>query len=125
MKDEERAKIEPEFNHALEIWRDGDGRAAIFILERLASEYPNRPAILGVLGAIYSGLGEHERAVDYFQQTLSLSPKSELASRALFFSLCDIGRYGDAMSEMERYLSIAQSKEYDLLIQETLEELEK
>ncbi len=125
MKAEDGAKIEPEFNRALAIWHNGDGRAAIPILEQLLSEYPKAPFILGVLGAIYYDLEDYERASDYFQRTLLLNPKSELASRGLFFSLHDVGKHGEAISEVERYLSIAQSKEYDLLIQETLEALDE
>jgi predicted Zn-dependent protease len=122
MKAEERAKIESEFNRAIEIWRDGDGQMAVQILERLASEHPNRPFILGMLGAIYRSLGDYERAVGYFQQTASLSPKSELASLGLFHSLWQLERREAAMDEMTRFLSVASSEEYDLLINESLGE---
>ena len=125
MKAEDRARIEPEFNRALELWRGGDARAAASILERLSLEYPNRPYILGLLGAIYyRSLGDYERAANYFGQTVSLSPKSELASRGLFFSLRELGRHEEAMAEMARFLSVAPSKEYDLLVRESLEDLD-
>ena len=124
MRAEERAKIEPLFNCALEFWRGGDAHAAAEIFERLALEYPNRPYILGMLGAVYRDLGDYERAVDCFRRTLSLSPKSELASRALFFSLWDIGKHDEAIAEMERFLSVAKSKEYDLIVREMIEGLD-
>jgi predicted Zn-dependent protease len=125
MKAEEKAKIEPEFNRALEAWHDGDGDMAVQILKRLASKYPNRAFILGMLGAIYQSLDDNERAAGYFQQTASLSPKSELASLGLFHSLWQVGRRDEAMDEMTRFLSAASSEEYDLLIEESLGEVER
>src|SRR2546423_13344136 len=124
MKAEERAKIEPRFNRALEIWRGGDGRIAVEILEQLALEYPNRPFILGVLGNIYRGLGDYERAADYFRRTTLLSPKSELASLGLFQSLRDAERQDEAIAEMERFLCVAQSEIYELFVRESLEYLD-
>lgn len=124
MNAQERAKIEPEFNRALEIWRNGDGQMAVQILERLDSEYPSRPFILGMLGAIYRSLGDHGRSLGYFQQAASLSPQSELASLGLFHSLWEAGRQEEALDEMRRFLSVASSEEYDLLIKESLEDLE-
>jgi tetratricopeptide (TPR) repeat protein len=123
MKAEEKAKIEPIFNKALEFWRGGDGRTAASMLERLALEYPNRPFILGMLGAIYRSLEEYERAVEYYSRTTALSPKSELASLGLFHSLWRVGRHEEAMAEMTRFTSVAPSKEYDLLVSESLGEL--
>jgi tetratricopeptide (TPR) repeat protein len=124
VKAEDRARIELDFNCALDLWHGGDGRAAAEILERLASAYPDRPAILGMLGAIYRSLGEHERAVGYYQRTAALSPKSELASLSLFHSLWQVGRRDEAMDEMARFLTVAPSEEYNLLVRESLGEVE-
>jgi tetratricopeptide (TPR) repeat protein len=123
MKAEDKAKIESAFNRAIKIWHEGDDRAAILMLERLAVEYPNNPAILGVLGGIYYGLEEYKISSDYFQRTLALSPKSDLASRGLFFSLRNIGKSDEAISEMERFLPVSQSEEYDFLVREALDYL--
>ena len=124
MKSKDRAKIEPEFNRAVDIWHSGDGHTAAEILMRLASAFPKNPAILGMLGAIYHRLEDYARASDYFQQTVSLSPKSELASLGLFHSLWRVGRYDEAVTEMERFLSISESEEYSLLVKDMLEDLD-
>jgi tetratricopeptide (TPR) repeat protein len=124
VKAKDRARIEPDFNSALDLWHGGDGRAAIEILERLASEYPDQPAILGMLGAISRSLRDYERAVDYYQQTTALSPRSELASLGLFHSLWQVGRRDEAMDEMARFLTVAPSEEYNLLMKESLGEVE-
>ena len=124
MKADDRAKIEPEFNRALETWRNGDGQLAVQILERLAAEYANQPAIFGMLGAIYRSLDDYELAVGNFQRAASLSPKSELASLGLFHSLWQVGRREEAMDEMSRFLLVAPSEEYALLIEDSLDDLD-
>lgn len=122
MEAEDRARIEPDFNRALELWHGGDGRAAAGILKRPASEYPDHPATLGMLGAIYQSLGEYDRAVYYFKKTAALSPKSELAALGLFHSLWRVGRHDEAMDEMMCFLSVAPSEEYNRLVRESFGE---
>jgi predicted Zn-dependent protease len=124
MEAEDRAKFESEFNRALDIWHDGDGRSAAEILTRLLSSHPRHPAILGMLGAIYHRMENYERAAVYFRQTVSLSPNSELASLGLFNSLWQVNRHDEAVAEMERFLSVSESDEYDLLIKDMIEDLD-
>ena len=78
----------------------------------------HRAAILGVLAHIYFTQRDLSKALDCYIETVSLSPKSELASLGLFHTLWDLGRAGEACNEAKRFLSLRESEEYFLLIEE-------
>ncbi len=122
MNAEEKSEIEPEFNRALRLRDSGDWLGAAAILERIDAEYPNKAAVLGMWGSIYFHLKDWERAIALYRRTVSLSPKSELASLCLFHSLRNVGKYEEALVEMGRFLSVSDSAEYRQLIKEMNEE---
>jgi tetratricopeptide (TPR) repeat protein len=119
MTEDEKIKIEPEFNHALDLWHANKSQEAIEILKKLDLEFPNQAAISGMIGAIYFYLEDWANSLMYYQQTAKLSPQSERASIGLFHSLWHHGRFDDALEEAERF--VAQngfSQAYALILEE-------
>ena len=113
---EQRIKIEPLFNEGIRLWKAGDYAAALAILRKLFKQHPRHPSITDAIGSIYREMGKLRKAKDFFQRTVELSPESELASRALFHTLFSLGHKEEAFAEMNRFLSVADSTEYRLLI---------
>ena len=64
-------------------------------------------------------------AHELFARIVTLQPRSELASRGLFFSLWKLGRFRDALDEMQRFLSTSDSEAYRQLLSDMIESLEK
>ena len=89
--------------------------------EILSMSLKHKAPVLGVMGHIYYKLKDFEKALDCYEKTVSLSPKSELASLGLFHTLWDMERERDAFEEAKRFLSIRESKEYFQLIEEMRE----
>jgi tetratricopeptide (TPR) repeat protein len=118
MNAELKAKIEPEFNRALQLRDKGDLIGAASIFERLDKENPNQSVILGMWASIYFHLEDWKKALPLYQRTTQLKPKSELASFGLFHSLWNLGKQDEAFSEMRRFLSISDSEEYRQLIKD-------
>jgi tetratricopeptide (TPR) repeat protein len=89
---------------------------AITHLERLVEEEPGLLPAWLVLGGLYSDVRRFSDAAAAFRRFLSTSPKSELASLGLFHALWDLGREEEAVAEMHRFLEVADSKMYRLLL---------
>jgi tetratricopeptide (TPR) repeat protein len=118
MKDEVRAKIEPEFNRALKLRDQGDWLGAAEVFEQLNKENPNQSVILKMWASVYFHLEDWHKALPLYERAASLSPKSELSSLGLFHSLWNLGKQEEAFAEIRRFLSISDSKEYRQLIKE-------
>jgi len=115
----DKAKIESEFNRASSLWKEGKPAEAIRIFKKLDQKFPNQLAILGMIGAIYFRTDDYANALVYWEKVVKLSPKSELASRALFHTLFRHERYDDAFSEANRFIKLnGYSKEYALIMEE-------
>jgi len=114
-----RKKIEPEFNKASKLWQEGKTAEAARIFRRLNQEFPNQPAILGMLGAIHFTKGDYVASLEYYQRVVNLSPKSELASRAYYHSLLRNERYDEALAEATRFVKQnGLTKEYEEIMAE-------
>ena len=114
-----KAKIEPDFNRASSLWHEGKLLEAARIFKGLDKKFPNQPAILGMLGAIYFTTGNYANALTYWEKVVKLSPKSELASRALFHTLLQHERFDDALTEANRFIKLnGYSKEYAMIMEE-------
>lgn len=127
MTEDEKLKIEPEFNQALGLWREDKPFEAIKILKKLNKNFPNQSAILGMIGAIYFCLDNWKNSCIYYKKTVKFSPKSELASIALFHSLFQLKKYNKGFDEIKRFLSISKKlnikfKKYNLLMNDWKEE---
>lgn len=120
MSDEnETTEAEKLFEEAIKL-RDSDKcLEAIEKFNEILSKSPKYKApVLGVMGHIYFKLKDLEKALDCYEKTVNLSPKSELASLGLFHTLWNLGRHDDAFNEMKRFLSLSSSEEYTHLLSE-------
>jgi predicted Zn-dependent protease len=119
MTEDEKNKIEPKFNYAIKLWHNKKTNKALSILKSLEKEFPNQPTILGMIGAIYFSIKDWLNSSIYYEQTIKLSPKSELASIAFFHCLWNQERFDDAFSEASRFMKLTGfSKEYALIFEE-------
>lgn len=118
MTDEDRQKIEPSFNRALDI-REKNPLEAIKILKELDEKHPNQPAIIGMIGGIYFGMNDYAQSLPYYEKVAHLSPKSELASLGLFHCLWRHERIDDAFEEARRFIKLnGYSEEYAFALEE-------
>ena len=70
------------------------------------------------LGATLWELGRLAEAEPYAQETVRLSPMSELASKCLFHILWDSGETAAAVDEIHRFLSVSESPDYEDILKE-------
>ena len=130
-KDERKNKeisleFESKFNHAMDTLRvKEDLNSALREFRILAEQYPDRPAIYGMMGHVLWELGELEKAMLCFRKVTELNPHSELGSLGLFHLLWELERFDEAFTEMRRYMSIADSEEYKTLLKGILDELKE
>ena len=76
-----------------------------------------------MIGAIYFSLEDWSNSLLYYEQTVKLSPKSELASTALFHSLRHHARFDEAFEEAKRLIKLnGYSEEYALIMKELEED---
>lgn len=105
-------------NRAIELGRQGKHRAAVKVLIPMLESHPRSAAVYGYLGGSYFELGEYDQSTECFRKATRISPKSELASLGLFHSLWSQGSLPEAFEEMKRFLSSADSKEYETLLRD-------
>jgi predicted Zn-dependent protease len=96
----------------------GSFEQALALAMPLLDSHPNDARVLGVSAGVLWRAGRLEEAVGLFARAASASPKSELASLGLFHCLWGLNRPEEAKAEVARFLSIASSREYDLLLEE-------
>jgi predicted Zn-dependent protease len=111
-------KLDRQFNAAIQANRAGRTVYAIRVLKALAAGNPNSAAILGYLAGVYYMQERFEDAEKTFRRTVTLSPKSELASLGLFHSLWQLGRRHESFAEMRRLLTDVDSEEYKTLLRD-------
>ena len=108
--------FESRFDEAFRL-RDADRRSeALEILLALEGANPKRAALLGMIATLYRELGDIEQSVKYFQRTVDISPRSELASLGVFHGLFALGRKNEAFAEMRRFMDRSDSPEYRRLM---------
>lgn len=109
MKSENADKL---FNEAIDL-RDKDNLAeALTILSKIV-ETPPAIDVLRVKGKIHWDLRQLPEAISCFRNATRYYPDDEIASLALFHTLSNNGQDNEATEEMERFLSIASSEEYE------------
>jgi tetratricopeptide (TPR) repeat protein len=78
---------------ALKAGRSRDPEAELAARQELISEFPRRESFdRGILGAVLSGLGKREQALDVFQQGLASDPKN---GDLLNFESYEMAKWGD------------------------------
>ncbi|HYQ00033.1 MAG TPA: tetratricopeptide repeat protein [Polyangiaceae bacterium] len=105
-------------SNATELASRGEFSKALGVLEPLAVSEPNDPRVLGVLAGVYFRQDRFEEAARYFRRATERSPRSELASLGLFHALWKLGEQLSAEQELTRFLSIRESEEYRMLLEE-------
>lgn len=107
---------------AIDLKNQEDYQGAVRALSAIVGEYPKCAPAHGLMGSIYLlKLNKPRKAVDCFEKTIQLSPKSEMASLGLFHSLWKLDRQIEALEEMKRFQQVAHSKDYDEILAEIQE----
>lgn len=100
----------PDCLHSLGILCHQTGRhdeAASMIGKAIERSGGKSPAYFHHLGAVYSALGQHERAIATLKQGLTLDPKSAEAHNNLGIAYYSSGRVTEAADHFERALSLS------------------
>ncbi len=106
------------FDEALRLRDQGFLAEARGILSQLCKTAGVTAAMFAVLGDVLWELDCLSDAIHAFRRAFELSPRSDVASFGLFHTLFQAGRNDDAFGEMRRFLSIADSTEYETLLSE-------
>jgi predicted Zn-dependent protease len=108
--------LESEFERATALRDAGDLAGARSILEQLGERHPAVFGIWLILGGVQMAQSDYEAAERSLSIAITLRPRSELASLAMFHTLKHLNRVNDAFGEMRRFLAIRpESREYELL----------
>jgi len=113
-------------------WKNKRFDEALDTFTIMEKRWPNSPQVLGWLGTVHEDLGHLERAIEYLEQTVRVSPLSELASISLFHVLRKAGEafqdysYWDrSIAEAERFIHLLgrPSVQYGLILKDLRGEL--
>jgi predicted Zn-dependent protease len=111
-----KASATPEFkellNQALALKNQKRYAEAAQILEGLRERHPQSASAHAIFGDVLWEQNKVAEAIPAFQKAVELAPTSELASLGLFHTLLESGDKQRAIAEMNRFLSVADSKEY-------------
>lgn len=105
-----------DFEIALRLRDSGNLAGEIEILSRICQSKTERSATFVVLGQAEWESGSLVEAINSFKHAVEMAQRSEVASLGLFHSLFEAGRTDEAFNEMHRFLSIAESPEYEQLL---------
>lgn len=86
------------------------------ILRELVKRRPDSALFNATLANSLNTLGQFDEAENYFRTAIFLSPGSERISLGLFHSLWGRGKRDEALEEMKRFVSLADSDEYRLIL---------
>lgn len=114
--DEEQ--YEKAMQRALELRNPGNLREAAKILKQLEPVGAQHPGVFGLLGATPWKLGRLAEAEHPARRAVELCPHSDLASRILFHILWDSGETAAAVEEVNRFLSVSESDDYEDILKE-------
>ena len=109
------------FQEAVKLRDQGKFDEALVVLERLFSKDPRNLAVLFVMEDLNWDLGRLDKAADFFRLAIDVSHNSETASLGLFHCLWKMGEKVEALDEMERFMSISYSKDYEEILNEITE----
>lgn len=115
-------KADEKFKEAISHRDAGELGAARDILADLAMSPDATAAVFAVLGSIHWDLGDLSSAIRCFQDAAQIAPTAEVVSVGLFHTLFEAGRHEEAFDEMRRFLSIADSEEYQQLLADILKD---
>lgn len=105
------------YDDALELRQHQHPRDAVRILKELEGMHVHRPAVIGMLGTILLyDLEDVDGALPYLRESVSLSPRSEVSSIALFHAWIRKGERAQALREAKRFVLRRPSDEYSRLL---------
>jgi hypothetical protein len=105
-------------NQAIALESNGQLLAAVQLLTTLARECSDASSVHGYLAWYLSQSGRHEEAAMHSSEAVGLSPASERASLVHFHALWSSGQHLEAIAEMNRFLTIRPSSEYNSIFEE-------
>ena len=92
--------------------RNDDTEGVVMAMRELVKRRPDSGVFAAVLANALKTLAMTDEAVSYFKLAVSLSPRSEKVSLGLFHCLWANGKQEEALEEMKRFLSLANSDDY-------------
>jgi tetratricopeptide (TPR) repeat protein len=105
-------------NDAIALNSKGQTELAVQHLLPLIAKFPTAANIPFYVALFFYRSDRFAEAIEYVQQAILLSPRSEKASFVLFQSLWKSGQHIEALDEMKRLLAIRPSEEYSKMIKE-------
>lgn len=100
------------YKKAIALMNQRDFEEALAIASNLVETSPSFHNLL-LIGELYSELGMLSDAISWFHKTIKQYPNDDLASLSLFHTLYQNNQKSEALNEMERYLSISSSPDYE------------
>jgi predicted Zn-dependent protease len=113
-----KEELKVRFAEAVKIRDRGDLNSARQLFLKLAEEDTQSTAIYAVLGDICWDMGLLDEAVLAFSHAVKLSPKLEAVSLGLFHTLWKLEKRVEALEEIKRFQSIADSEDYREIVRE-------
>jgi len=90
----------------ISLYTEGKLEEGVTVGTALSKEFPDNPVIPNVLGAIYSALGNSEKAIVYFKQSIRLKPNNFSVYNNLAVILRDIGKYKKSISNCKKSIAL-------------------
>lgn len=116
------SKATPEFKdrfqQAVELKNQGRLAEAEQKFEDLLTLNPASASVHALLADTLWDQGRLTQAIPCFRKAVELAPTSEMASLGLFHTLLESGDRKGAIAEMDRFLSLFDSEEYQALSQQ-------
>ena len=100
------------FSSAQEKSKNNDLTGAVEVLEMLVDGNPASAIFNATLANTYKQLAVFDKAEKHFKKAVQVSPESEIISLGLFHCLWDQGKSDEAVNELNRYMSLADSDDY-------------
>lgn len=112
------AEFKKRLQEAIDLKNQKRYEDAAAILEELRETDPASASVHGILGHVLWEQGKLPKAIRSFRQAVKISPSSELASLGLFHTLRIAGKKVAALREMDRFLRVKKSIEYEAIAKE-------
>jgi tetratricopeptide (TPR) repeat protein len=94
------------FNLALVLYRRHKAEESLAELDRLLATDPDNPGYRNLLGAVFSRIGDHERAIPQFEKVLSGRSNNAAMWMNYGHALKTVGRQADSIAAYRRSIAI-------------------
>lgn len=104
---------------AFELNQQGKIEESVAALSTIYMDIPGDDiGSLGIVGSLFREANELSKALYCFQKAFEVDPNNPRVSLGLFHSLWRLERYGEALDELKRFLSVSESDEHSRLLSE-------